>query len=291
MSTTLVTRDGYSLHLRHWPCTPAVGTVLIVHGLGEHCGRYATLAARLNQWGWHVVAYDQRGHGASPGGRGQLSEPDDLLHDLARMIEHVRSARPGRLVLLGHSMGGLVTARFVAAGLPGTVAPWYREVDALVLSSPALAIDFGAIQSSLLRVLGAVAPDWALGNGLKPAWISLDPAVVQAYVADPLVHDRVSAKLVRFIVESGEQVRAQAPRWRTPTLLLYAGADRCVAPRGSAEFASVAPKHVVSVWRFDGLYHELFNEPEREQVLARLQAWLGSPAAGRGVAPAGSRTA
>lgn len=277
MSTTLATRDGISLHLRHWPCTPAIGTVLVVHGLGEHCGRYAALAGRLNQWGWHVVGYDQRGHGASPGGRGQLNEADDLLHDLSRVIEHVRSARPGRLVLLGHSMGGLVAARFVAGGLPGRVAPWYREVDALVLSSPALAADLGAIQTLLLHLLGSIAPDMAIGNGLKPAWVSRDAAVVQAYIADPLVHDRVSAKLVRFIVDSGELVRALAAQWRIPTLLMYAGADRCVAPRGSAAFADAAPRHLLSVRRFDGLYHELFNEPEREQVLGRLRAWLGSP--------------
>jgi len=277
MSTTLATRDGISLHLRHWPCTPAIGTVLVVHGLGEHCGRYAALASRLNQWGWHVVGYDQRGHGASPGGRGQLNEADDLLHDLSRVIEHVRSARPGRLVLLGHSMGGLVAARFVAGGLPGRVAPWYREVDALVLSSPALAADLGAIQTLLLHLLGSIAPDMAIGNGLKPAWVSRDAAVVQAYIADPLVHDRVSAKLVRFIVDSGELVRALAAQWRIPTLLMYAGADRCVAPRGSAAFADAAPRHLLSVRPFDGLYHELFNEPEREQVLGRLRAWLGSP--------------
>ena len=277
MSTTLATRDGISLHLRHWPCTPALGTVLVVHGLGEHCGRHAALAGRLNEWGWHVVGYDQRGHGASPGVRGRLDEDDDLLHDLSRVIAHVRSARPGRLVLLGHSMGGLVAARFVAGGLPGRGEAWYREVDALVLSSPALAADLSGLQSLLLRLLGSIAPDVTIGNGLKPAWLSRDPAVVQAYVGDRLVHDRVSARLVRFIVDSGERVRALAAQWRTPTLLMYAGADRCVAPRGSAAFAEAAPRHLVSVRRFDGLYHELFNEPEREQVLDRLQAWLGGP--------------
>ena len=277
MSATLATRDGLNLHLRHWPCTPATGTVLVVHGLGEHCGRYTALASRLNQSGWHVVGYDQRGHGASPGGRGQLHDAQDLLPDLSLVIEHVRSARPGRLVLLGHSMGGLVAARFVAGGLPGQVEAWYREVDALVLSSPALAADLSGIQSVLLRLLGSIAPNLAIGNGLKPAWVSRDAGVVQAYIADPLVHDRVSARLVRFIVDSGERVRALAAQWRIPTLLMYAGADRCVAPRGSSEFADAAPRHLVSVRRFDGLYHELFNEPEREQVLGRLLAWLGSP--------------
>lgn len=278
MSTSLNTHDGLSLQLRHWPCTPAVGTVLIVHGLGEHCGRYAAVAARLNAWGWHVVGYDHRGHGASAGPRGRLQGDEDLFLDLAAVIDHVRAARPGRLVLLGHSMGGLVAARFVAGAL-GPQPGWYREVDALVLSSPALDAGLGALQNLLLHLLGAVAPDVALGNGLKPAWISRDPAVVQAYMADPLVHDRASARLVRCIVDGGRVVQERAPQWRTPTLLMYAGADRSVAPKGSAAFAAAAPIHLVSTREFKPLFHEIFNEPERDQVFETLKAWLGTPAA------------
>jgi alpha-beta hydrolase superfamily lysophospholipase len=273
VATTLITRDNLSLHLRHWPCTPSVGTVLIVHGLGEHCGRYQALATHLNRWGWHVISYDHRGHGESPGGRGQLNESDDLLHDLAAVIDHARAARPGRLVLLGHSMGGLVAARFVAGGL-GELPSWYREVDALVLSSPALDAGLGPLQSMFAGTLAVLAPDLSVGNGLKPAWVSRDAAVVAAYVADPLVHDRISAKLLQFITHSGEFVRAQAWRWRTPTLLMFAGSDRCVAPRGSVEFAKRAPQHVVSSREFAALFHEIFNEPEREQVFGTLQAWL-----------------
>lgn len=275
MPTTLTTRDGLGLQLRHWPCTPAVGTVLVVHGLGEHCGRHDALARRLNSWGWHVVGFDQRGHGSSEGPRGRLAADDDLLHDLALVIDHVRTARPGRLVLLGHSMGGLLAARFVAGGV-GAPPAWYREVDALALSSPALDAGLGRGQALLLGLLGRVAPDLAVGNGLKPAWISRDPEVVRAYESDPLVHDRVSARLVRFIVEGGLAVQAAAPRWRMPTLLMFAGSDRCVAPAGSARFAQAAPRHLVSTREFKALYHEIFNEPEREQVLEALHAWLGT---------------
>ncbi len=277
MSTSLPTRDGLSLHLQHWPCTPAVGTVLIVHGLGEHCARHAALAATLNAWGWHVVGYDQRGHGASPGERGRITTSDDLLHDLAGVIDHVRAARPGRLVLLGHSMGGVVAARFVSGGL-GSAAAWYREVDALVLSSPALDIGLSRWQKLLLGVLGALAPDAVVGNGLKPAWLSRDPAVVQAYRDDPLVHDRISPRLLRFMLDAGQLVREQAAAWRMPTLLLFAGSDRCVAPAGSAAFAAAAPKHLVSSREFTPLFHEIFNEPERDKVLDTLRTWLGDTA-------------
>jgi alpha-beta hydrolase superfamily lysophospholipase len=172
-------------------------------------------------------------------------------------------------------MGGLVAARFVAGGLEGAPAPaWFRPVDGLVLSSPALDAGMSGAQKLLLSVVGPLAPNLALGNGLKPAWISREPAVVQAYVASPLVHDRVTPRLARFIVDGGEFVRANAARWTLPTLLLYAGSDRCVAPAGSAAFAAAAPKGVVTSQVFPKLFHEIFNEPEQAQVFAAMTAWI-----------------
>jgi alpha-beta hydrolase superfamily lysophospholipase len=147
-------------------------------------------------------------------------------------------------------------------------------VEALVLSSPALAADTNAAQKLLLATLGRIAPGLAVNNGLKPEWISRDAAVVAAYVADPLVHERITPRLARFILDGGELVRHLAPLWRVPTLLLWAGADRCVAPRGSAAFAQAAPPGMVQAQVFPALYHEIFNEPERAQVLERLLAWL-----------------
>ncbi len=275
MNLSLTTADGLTLKCREWPCADARGTVLMVHGLGEHIGRYGHVAAQLNRCGYHVVGHDQRGHGASEGPRGALAQPDSLLTDLTQVIDAVRAAHPGPLLLLGHSMGGLVAARFVAGGLEGPSAPaWFRPVDALLLSSPALDAGMSAVQKLLLSVLGPLAPNLALGNGLKPAWISRDPAVVEAYTASPLVHDRVTPRLVRFLVDGGEFVRANAARWQLPTLLLYAGSDRCVAPAGSAAFAAAAPKGVVTSQVFPTLFHEIFNEPEQAEVFAALAAWL-----------------
>lgn len=274
MPPTLTAADGLVLHLHHWPCAAPRGTVLIVHGLGEHGGRYAHVAAALNGWGWSVVAHDHRGHGRSAGPRGRIDRDEALLEDLALVIDTVRARQPGRLLLLGHSMGGLIAARFVAEALQPQPAAWSREVDALVLSSPALAADMNAVQRLLLATLGRLAPDLAVGNGLKPEWVSRDVEVVRAYVADPLVHDRITPRLARFILDGGEFVRSLAPRWRVPTLLMWAGADRCVAPRGSVEFAAAAPAGVVQAQVFEGLAHEIFNEPERAQVIARLGDWL-----------------
>jgi alpha-beta hydrolase superfamily lysophospholipase len=281
MKPTLTTADGLKLHLREWPCADARGTVLIVHGLGENIARYEHVAAQLNRCGRHVVGFDQRGHGESEGARGRLARPDSLLTDLALVIDAVRAQWPGPLVLLGHSMGGLVAARFVAGGLQGEPKPaWYRPVDALVLSSPALDPGMSARQKRLLSLVGPLLPNLALGNGLKPEWISRDPAVVKAYVESPLVHDRITPRLARFIVDGGEFVRSHAAQWRVPTLLLYAGSDRCVAPAGSAAFAAAAPQGVVTARTFPTLFHEIFNEPEQAEVFAALAAWLSPPTAG-----------
>jgi alpha-beta hydrolase superfamily lysophospholipase len=273
---TITTDDGLRLHLRQWaPASGApCGTVVIVHGLGEHIGRYEHVAGALNAAGWHVAGHDQRGHGASGGARGAIQAGDDLLRDLARVIDLLRAQRGGPLVLLGHSLGGLIAGRFVAEGLAAQPAPWYRPVDALVMSSPALDPGMNAVQKAMLAVAGPLLPGLAVGNGLKPAWISRDAAVVQAYRDDPLVHDRIVPRLARFIVDGGELVRGRAAAWKVPTLLLYAGSDRCVAPRGSDAFAQAAPRAVVQSKAYPALFHEIFNEPERKQVLDDLVAWL-----------------
>jgi alpha-beta hydrolase superfamily lysophospholipase len=274
MGQTVRTRDGLALARRNWPSADARGTIVIVHGLGEHSGRYALLAERLNARRWSVVGYDQRGHGASPGKRGRIAAGDDLLADLAQVTDAVRAETAGPLVLLGHSLGGLVAARFVAGGLETPRPAWQRDVAALVLSSPALDIGMTAAKRALLVALETVTPNLGLGNGLDPTGISRDAEVVAAYRADPLVHDRIAPRLIRFLADAGPLVRTLAPRWQVPTLLLYAGSDRCVVPEGSAAFAAAAPKTLVTAHEFQPLFHELFNEPERDEVFAWLGAWL-----------------
>jgi alpha-beta hydrolase superfamily lysophospholipase len=276
LDKTIETRDGLALHLCDWPLTGAKGTIVLVHGLGEHIGRYPHVGTFFNAQGWRVVGFDQRGHGTSGGAHGRLAAADDLPADLSRVIDRVRAEHPGPLVLVGHSLGGLVAARFVAETVAADRAPavWARPVDALILSSPVLDTVMTPVQKMLLAVLGSLAPNLPIGNGIDPAGISRDPAVVSAYRADPLVHDRVTARLVRFIVDEGAFVRRVAPRWNVPTLLIYSGSDRLVASAGSAAFASAAPKGVVTARAFSPLFHEIFNEPERAEVFAAVAGWL-----------------
>ena len=269
--STFTACDGNHVVVQDWPLNPAVklrGVVIIVHGLGEHAGRYDHVARQLNDWGFGVRGYDQCGHGESGGARGSLPSDTRLLDDLADMVDSTRTRMPNGLplIVLGHSMGGLVVGRFVSLGL--------RKVDGLVMSSPALDAGMNAFQKFLVSVLPKIAPDLRVGNGVKPQFISHDPAVIAAYKADPLVHDRISARLARFIANAGPQTMALAPQWAVPTLLLYGGDDRLVNPAGSHAFAAVAPKDVVTTQCFENLYHEIFNELEAAPVFAALKRWL-----------------
>ena len=269
--TTFVASDGDNVVIQDWPLEPGValrGMVIIVHGLGEHAGRYDHVARELNSWGFAVRGYDQCGHGESGGLPGSLPTDTRLLDDLADIVDSTRARmdKATPLIVLGHSMGGLVAARFASLGL--------RPLDGLVLSSPALDPGLSAFQKLLVAVLPKLAPNLRVGNGLDASFISHDPKVVAAYRADRLVHDRISARLARFIATAGPATVALAPQWTIPTLLMYAGNDRLVKPQGSRDFAAAAPQKVLTTVCFDGLYHEIFNELDARPVFDALRQWL-----------------
>ncbi len=251
------------------PASPPLGTVLLVHGLGEHAGRYGEVAAHLHQWGFAVRAYDHQGHGQSDGARGDMLRPGSWQADLCRVIDDTRqhpSLKATPLILLGHSMGGLVVARTLAEGL--------RPVDAAVLSSPALGAFPNLFQKILLATLPRLVPHLRVDNGLKAEFVSRDPDVVKAYMADAMVHRRIATGLAAWILENGEKTLDDAATWQVPTLLLYAGKDRLVNAQASADFASSAPKDVVQAECFEAMYHEIFNDLYRAQVFTALKRWL-----------------
>lgn len=263
--------DGDNIAVRDWPLSPVLGmrgVVVLVHGLGEHSGRYHPLARRLNSWRFAVRGYDHYGHGESGGVRGALPSPSRLVDDLADVIDSTRKrmAAGQPLIVLGHSLGGLVAAAAVARGA--------IALEGLVLSSPPFHAGLNPLQKILLATLPSVAPNLTLGNGLDPNFLSHDPEVVALYKADSMVHDRISARLGRFIADAGPQVLAHAAQWTVPTLLMYGGQDKLVDPRGSRAFAADAPAHVVTSRCFDGMYHEIFNELDARPVYDQLRQWL-----------------
>jgi alpha-beta hydrolase superfamily lysophospholipase len=270
------TADGTSLALRRWT-VPAGrerrGSLVLVHGLGEHSGRYDAVARMLNDTGLEVWSYDHRGHGRSGGARGALPRADALLEDLRSVF--ARAADAARTVgdtappfLLGHSMGGVIAAR---AATGGWVAP-----RGLILSSPALRLRLTPPQRALLPVVARILPDAPLPNGLPLQALSHDPDTITAYQSDGDNHDRITPRLARFMVTAGAAARQDAARLRVPTLLLVAGADRLVDPAGARAFARALPSGVGTLHWYDDLYHELFNErePDRSEVLTDLRTWV-----------------
>ena len=263
-------RNGETIATYEWQLhagQKSRGLALLVHGLGEHMGRYAHVANYLNQWGFAVKGYDHFGHGLSTGARGGLMSENQLIDDLDAMIVQIRKSIPAseKLILVGHSMGGGIAGRYVS------LHP--DKVSALVMSSPALDGGLNAIQKLLLLTLPKIAPNLRVGNGLNPRFVSHDDSVVAAYTSDPLVHDRISARLGKFIVDSAAEVIAMAPSWKVPTLLMFAGQDKLVSPAGSRAFAAKAPACVHSVC-FEHMYHEIFNEPNQAEVFNQLKTWL-----------------
>jgi alpha-beta hydrolase superfamily lysophospholipase len=262
--------DGTALALRDWPLPAGVerrGAILLVHGLGEHAGRYAHVAERLAAIGLAVRGYDHRGHGRSGGARGSIPHPDALLDDARAVFEDLRGDGEAPF-LLGHSMGGTVAAR---AATGGWIAP-----RGLILSSPALRLPTPRWQLAALALARRLAPDRAFPNNLPIDMLSRDERVAGAYRGDALNHDRVTPRLYDFIADAGAAARRDAARFTIPTLVLVAGVDRLVDARGARELAAALPAGVGTLRVYDDLYHELFNErePDRTRVLDDLCAWL-----------------
>ena len=258
-----------------WPApSETVGQLLLVHGLGEHARRYDRLVNTLWANGWHVLAYDQLGHGQSPGARGDLPFADALVEDLAAVYNQWGSSELPRVVL-GHSMGGLVVADWIS----GRLSPHHKPVG-IVLSSPALGAKTNLIQRFLLATLPKTFPHLCVANGVNPALISHDATVVKQYRADPLVHNRISALLAAWIIARGGEVQQRASDWRTPTLVQYAGDDYLVDAEATRQFIQNSPAGVVKGTCFEGAYHEVYNElsqwrePAVTQLLGTLRGFL-----------------
>jgi alpha-beta hydrolase superfamily lysophospholipase len=261
--------DGKELYRRTWPVdAPDAPALIIVHGFGEHCARYDGLAQELNETGFSVYSYDHRYHGRSPGKRGMILDFEHLVKDLDAFLEHIHARLEGRdVMILGHSMGGLVLATRLERGpLP---------VKAAIFSSPFLQLeDVSPFLAALSGVLSAVVP-WLPVAKLSTRAISRDPEEVAAYETDPLVHHgsikvRTGAEFQRSVAAA----RAGFERIDLPIYIIHGERDALVPPEGSKLLFERAHSEDKQLKIYDGGYHELFNDTCREEVLHDLREWL-----------------
>jgi alpha-beta hydrolase superfamily lysophospholipase len=260
--------DGTMLYVTDYmlPAGQARGSVVLMHGLGEHSGRYRHLAGFFNECGLSVRTYDHRGHGRSQGKRGDVINGDPMLQDAEIIVDDFSARYSAPPFLFGHSMGGLFAARFALARL--------SPLRGLILSSPALSLRLSAFQAKMLKVLHKLAPSLGVPNGVSPSFLSHDAKIVAAYKADPLVHRRISARLLRSMLSSIAYCQSHANSLTIPTLMLVAGDDRLVDADGSRQFFAQTPPGLAEMHIYDGMYHEIFNELDAQRPLRDLKTWL-----------------
>ncbi|MDP9482221.1 MAG: lysophospholipase [Chloroflexota bacterium] len=266
-SATVPARDGTSLNERQWPAVGEPrGSVLIVHGLAEHSGRYERTGTILAATGLDVAGLDLRGFGASAGRRAYVSNWDVWLDDLEDRLAALRARTNGRpVVLLGHSMGGLVCLTYAESGR--------SQPDLLVLSSPWLADHLPKWRRAAARVLGRLVPRMAVANGFDGATLSRDPSVGAEYRVDPLAHHRTTVGLGRAVLLAQERALADLAKLHVQTLVIHGGADPLVPVTSSAVLASLPG---VDRKVYPDLRHETLNEPEGPQIVADIAVWIGA---------------
>jgi alpha-beta hydrolase superfamily lysophospholipase len=261
--------DGTALATRHWRTPPDAvpwAHLLLVHGLGEHSGRYEHVGGRLADAGIDVRAYDQRGFGASGGRRAWVERWSQFHDDLAERLAETRSAAGDRpVVLYGHSAGGLVCLGYVLSPPPDRPMP-----DLLVLSAPAVDSTLPAWKKAAARVLGRFLPTLSIRNALNMESLSRDPDVGRRYLADPLNHHRTTSFGLAGLLEQ-ERVRGEFASLGLPTLVLHGAADRLV-PTVSSEPLGDLPG--VTRRTFPWLRHEIHNEEGWEAVVDGVIVWL-----------------
>ena len=267
--------DGTELLTLHWPAIDPWATVLLVHGLGEHSGRYEHVGTQLAAAGIDAYGFDNRGNGGSGGRPGHVDRWSQYLDDLGERLAAVRLLAADRPVALyGHSLGGLIVTGYCLSDRP--------KPDLVVLSAPGLDSTLPGWKKRLAPVLGRIAPTLAIPNGIDGSTLSRDPSVAARMADDPRC---VGVSSARFGAEAlTEQVRVRAGVGRglgVPTLVMHGSDDRLVPPSASAGFEG-APQTTRRIYQ--GLRHELHNEPEGSSVVKDVLDWLraGGPGLGRG---------
>jgi alpha-beta hydrolase superfamily lysophospholipase len=285
------TADELDLVWQSWTPATVRGVIVIIHGLAEHGGRYRKTAEFFSRNNWAVYVCDLRAHGLSPdipkAGRVHVNRFTDYFHDVNAITSLARTQHPGLpLFILGHSMGGLISIRYTLENPQGLAGA--------IISSPALGThpEFKppVFLKMLVSILSLVAPRVLVDSDLDTQAISRDPEVIKEYVEDPLVSQKISARWYSEILKSMKLAHQGAGSLQIPLLLMQSGEDRLVDPSAPSRWAKAAPEGLVDLVLWEGLYHEMLNEPEKDKVRDKILSWLEARTGSLNVARASSET-
>lgn len=263
--------DGLELFYQSWVSDPVTGIIIIVHGLGEHSGRYQHIIDKLAGQGISFYALDHRGHGRSEGRRGHIKKFSDYIADLKKLVQLVKLEHPDKpLILLGHSMGGVIAFQY---------ALHYPEhLQGLILSSAGLipVIPVAKWKQLLGKILSFVYPCFSMPNEIDVDGLSHEPDIVKQYLKDPLVHDQVTARWFTEFTAAGQNLLQRAGELKLPLLIIHGKDDPIVDYRGSMATAEKASSSDKTIYIFDDMFHETMNETlvKRQQVLEKLADWI-----------------
>jgi acylglycerol lipase len=267
---TFKSSDRLDLFARGWvPKGVPKAAIALIHGHGEHSGRYAHVGQALVEQGFALLGFDLRGHGKSGGPRGHTPSFEAFMSDIDLFLEELAGRFPGvPQFLYGHSIGAVLVLNYALrrktrlAGLISTAVAFHTSVEEQ------------KVKVLMARVLGTLMPAVAIASGLDPKTLSRDPAVVEAYISDPLVHNRITLGFGKTMLTAVPWTFNHASELQLPLLIMHGTKDRLGYPRGSQEFASLAPKDKVTLKMWDGFYHEIHNEPQKAEVFKVITDWL-----------------
>jgi alpha-beta hydrolase superfamily lysophospholipase len=263
--------DGTAMFACEWspdPSKPLRAVVGIVHGMGEHMGRYSHVAEMLTAEGYGVIGFDQRGHGRTAGKRGHVPAYEGLLEGVDFILGEARSKHPGApLFLFGHSMGGNVTLNYLLRRQP--------DIHGAIVTGPWLKLAFKppSLQAVIGRVIEKIYPKYTNSRPMVADHLTSDPAMIERYVKDKLGHGQITAKFYFGVHRAGNWALEHAKELKVPLLLMHGGDDQVTSIHASKQFAESTP--ALSSWKeWPGFKHELHNETGREEVFAVIRGWL-----------------